>query len=218
MNADVESWARRWLRGWQPAANRWALVEGLPPPASPTTSSTIQREHRMHAPILNLADVDCQPRPVAWAAQGEAAARYDARTGAISARLGARQLGYNLTVVPPGKRAFPFHNHHANEEMFLVLEGHGELRLGDARWPVRRGDVIACPAGGRESAHQLINTADTELRYLAVSTCHAVEVCEYPDSDKYAVTAQPRAEGPGQSASLRAVARAGASLDYWEGE
>jgi hypothetical protein len=36
----------------------------------------------------------------------------------VSDELGAVRLGYSVTVVPPGKRAWPFHNHHANEEMF----------------------------------------------------------------------------------------------------
>ena len=39
-------------------------------------------------------------------------------------------LHYNLTAVPPGKRAFPFHNHRVNEEMFFILEGTGEVRIG----------------------------------------------------------------------------------------
>ncbi|MGL6291176.1 MAG: cupin domain-containing protein, partial [Silanimonas sp.] len=69
----------------------------------------------------------------------------------ISPRIGAQKLGYNLTIVPPGKAAFPAHNHYGNEEMFLVLEGEGELRVGDARYPLRAGDVVACPVGGPET-------------------------------------------------------------------
>jgi len=45
----------------------------------------------------------------------------------VGTRLGARLLGYNITAVPPGKRAFPLHNHMVNEEMFFVVEGHGEV-------------------------------------------------------------------------------------------
>ena len=35
---------------------------------------------------------------------------------------------------------------------------------------------MACPAGGPESAHQIINCGDEELRYLAVSTQRAPEI------------------------------------------
>ena len=42
-----------------------------------------------------------------------------------------------------GKRAFPFHSHRVNEEMFFVLEGKGEIRIGTETYPVTRGDVIS---------------------------------------------------------------------------
>ena len=48
----------------------------------------------------------------------------------------------------PGKRAFPFHNHQVNEEMFFVIAGSGEVRIGAEMFPIRKGDIIACPAGG----------------------------------------------------------------------
>ena len=53
----------------------------------------------------------------------------------------------------------------------------------------RIGDIIACPPGGPETAHQLINTGEGELKYLAVSTKLSPELCEYPDSGKFGVMA-----------------------------
>ena len=101
---------------------------------------------------------------------------------ARSARTSARSdLGYNLTVLPPGKVQCPFHCHHGEEEMFLILEGEGELRFGDQRYPIRKHDVIACPTGGPEVAHQIINTGTVPMRYLALSTLVDIDVCEYPD-------------------------------------
>ena len=95
---------------------------------------------------------------------------YTSSRGQISDHIGARKLGYNLTVLPPGKAQCPFHSHHGEEEMFLILEGEGELRFGDQRYPIRKHDVIACPPGGPEVAHQIINTGKTTMRYLALST------------------------------------------------
>ena len=67
--------------------------------------------HPKHpSPIVNIADVELQPRPPPSAASGDAAQRYDARMGVIAPRVGAQLLGYNITAVPPGKRAFPKHN------------------------------------------------------------------------------------------------------------
>ena len=171
--------------------------------ANPKASLLTQR------PILNVAEVELQPRPPALRPTGEAAERYDgARMGPIGTRLGAKKLGYNLTVLPPGKRAYPFHNHQVNEEMFYVVEGAGEVRLGDAIYPIRAGDVIACPAGGKETAHQIVNTGAAELRVLAVSTQLEPDICEYPDSGKFGVLSE----------SFRYLGREDAASGYWDGE
>jgi mannose-6-phosphate isomerase-like protein (cupin superfamily) len=77
---------------------------------------------------------------------------YTSSRGRISDHIGAKKLGYNLTVLPPGKAQCPFHCHRGEEEMFLILEGEGELRFGDKRYPIRKHDVIACPPGGPEVA------------------------------------------------------------------
>ena len=117
----------------------------------------------------------------------------------------------------PGKRAFPLHNHQVNEEMFLILEGTGELRFGKETYPVRPGDLIACPPGGTDVAHQIINTGEGEMRYLAVSTKLSPEVAEYPDSGKFGLLAE-LADGEGGSRLLLHVGREGECIDYWEGE
>jgi len=162
------------------------------------------------APIVNLDDV-----PLIDAGNG---AGFVARLGRIGPIVGAEQLGCSLTIVPPGKKAFPFHSHHANEEMVFVLSGTGDLRLGEARYPLRAGDVVAMPAGGRETAHQIINTGAEELRYLCLSTMHTPEAVEYPDSGKFAVTAKVPPGGGPRDAALRFIGRAETTLDYWDGE
>lgn len=162
--------------------------------------------------ILNLDALDYMD----WG-HGE---KYAARFGLISRRIGARQLGYNLTILPPGKIAFPFHSHRSNEEMFFILEGRGEVRIGDETHPVRAGDVIACPTGGPETAHQIINLGDTDMRYLAVSTTRSPEVAEFPDSDKCAVIVELEGESaPGMPNLWRLMMRMeDTGVDYWDGE
>ena len=168
--------------------------------------------------IINIADIELTLRPAAYAAPGAAAERFDARTGQIAARLGACKLGYNITAVPPGKRAFPFHNHRVNEEMFFILEGNGSVRIGAETFPVRSGDVIACPPGGPETAHQIINTGTTELRYLAVSTKVSPEIAEYPDTGKFGVLAEFPGGADGKPQVFRFVGRENLAVGYWEGE
>jgi uncharacterized cupin superfamily protein len=137
--------------------------------------------------------------------------RYTSRRALFSESIGARDLGYNLTIVPPGKVQCPFHSHRAEEEMFLILEGTGTLRFGDQTYPLRPRDVIACPTGGAEVAHQIINTGAVDLVYLAVSTLGRVEVCEYPDSGKVSVYA------PGDT-GIRHVFHRAHEADYYAGE
>ena len=159
----------------------------------------------MSHPIANLNDLefdDIEDNGV-----------YTSRRAQFSAGIGARKLGYNLTELPPGKAQCPFHAHREEEEMFLILEGEGELRFGTQRFPLRVHDVIACPTGGPEVAHQIINTGSTPLRYLALSTLASTEVCEYPDSHKFGVfSSEPGAPG------LRKLFHAEADVDYYDRE
>lgn len=156
--------------------------------------------------VLNIADI-----PLTDHGHGEA---FAARQGAVGPLIGAKQLGCRLVVVPPGKKGWPYHAHHVNEEMFVILDGSGTLRLGGAEQPVRAGDVIACPAGGSETAHQILNTGEVELRYLAISTMRSPELVEYPDSGKFQVISS----APGTGQRMRYIGRADTSLDYWDGE
>lgn len=159
-------------------------------------------ESPMTKPLVNLADVtfdDIEENGI-----------FTSSRALFSASIGAKKLGYNLTVLPPGKVQCPFHNHHGEEEMFLILEGEGELRFGDQRYPLRKHDVIACPTGGPEVAHQIVNTGRETMRYLALSNLVDVEVCEYPDSGKVSVFSG----GPG----LRKIFRAETHVDYYDRE
>jgi uncharacterized cupin superfamily protein len=138
---------------------------------------------------------------------------YTSRRGQISDLIGAKNLGYNLTELPPGKAQCPFHNHHGEEEMFFILEGTGELRFGEQRYPLRPFDAVACPPGGPEVAHQIINTGVTVMRYLSLSTLVELEACEYPDSQKVMIAAGPRG-----ARGLRKMFRAETTVDYYDRE
>ena len=156
-------------------------------------------------PIVNLADVVLEHHT-----HGE---QFEAHDGSVSDPIGARALGCSLSVVPAGKRAWPFHNHHVNEELFVILDGHGVVRIGDAEHPIRAGDVIAHPPGGKDTAHQIINTSDADLRYLSISTEVPYEIVEYPDSGKVLVRA-----GDPRTPSFRYRGHLDAAREYWDGE
>jgi uncharacterized cupin superfamily protein len=167
----------------------------------------------MKKPFINVDEVQLSPHPMP-----KPETDFEARFAQIAMPLGATKLGCNLTVVPPGKKTWPYHVHHANDEMFVILAGEGTLRYGAERHPVRAGDVIVCPAGNAERAHQLINTFKAELRYLSISTKLTPEIAEYPDSGK--VGAYSMMAGPGEAAArpFRLFSRIAQSLDYYDGE
>lgn len=165
----------------------------------------------MSKPILNIDDLDYMD----WG-HGD---QYAARFGLIGRKLGSQGLGYNLTVVPAGKKAFPFHNHRVNDEMFYIVEGSGEVRIGEETWPIRQGDIIACPPGDRTTAHQIINNSEGELRYLAVSTTRSPEVAEYPDSGKVGVIMElDGGEGDLPKMQRLMMKDEATEVDYWDGE
>ena len=171
----------------------------------------------MDKPILNLDEVSYSARSAEFSPQGELAERYGVQIGRVGRRIGAVKLGYNITVIPPGKCAYPFHAHRTNEEMFFVLEGTGEIRFGSEAYLIRSGDIIACPPGGAEVAHQMRNTGAEALKFLAVSTVLSPEINEYPDSGKFGVYA----DLPGANGEIEYFAfqgREDMNLDYWDGE
>lgn len=163
----------------------------------------------MTSPVMNIADV-----PLRDTGNGKG---FKARTGPFAHRIGSTGIGVMLTVVEPGNKAFPFHVHHRNHELFVILEGEGTYRFGDEHIAVKAGDVCAAPAGGPDKAHQLINTGTTTLKYLGISTREDTEVVEYPDSGKFAAISRFDWGNPA-AGGIRYVGRKDNSLDYYDGE
>lgn len=168
----------------------------------------------MTSRIVNLDAVTAAPLPDVIAPPASAADRYAPRVAMVGRMVGTEKLGCNLIVVAPGKRAFPFHSHRTNEELYLVLSGAGEVRLGSLRHPVSSGDLIAAPAGGPDTAHQIINTGEVDLRYLVISTQESPDIIQYPHTGKFRVLDCAR----GDAGFDVHRAAADPSVDYWEGE
>ncbi|GLQ57922.1 cupin domain-containing protein [Devosia nitrariae] len=139
---------------------------------------------------------------------------YESADISFGKQMGLKGLGISYNEVPAGKSSCPFHNHHVEEELFIILEGEGTYRFGDERLPFKAGDVLGAPTGGRETAHQIINTGATVLEYLGVANNAETEVCEYPDSGKFQVSSRIDA-----NRRLRHCGREGQNhLEYWDGE
>ena len=134
----------------------------------------------------------------------------------VGARLELTRLGCVYTEVAPGETSCPYHVHHGEDEMFVILGGEGEYRFGGKLYQVKAGDVMGAPMGGHEYAHQLFNTGTETLRYLVVSSKAELDFFDYPDSGKFMVSSRPV---PGTARRrFRYDGREETRVDYFDGE
>ena len=156
-------------------------------------------------PIMNLSEINSYEERE----QGS----FKSKSFSVGDKIGAQNLAYRMTVLEPGGKVCPFHSHRVIEEMFLVLEGSGTLRYGSEEYPIKTQDIIACPPGGPDSAHQIINTSNSELKYLSLSTNESVDICQYPDSNKMLAFS-----GKPPKSDFMHISRIEDAVDYYEGE
>jgi uncharacterized cupin superfamily protein len=135
----------------------------------------------------------------------------------LSSAAGGEKLGCSLYEVEPGRRAWPYHYHGANEEAIYLLEGSGSLRVDGEEVSISGGDYAAFPASA-EGAHQLVNTSDKTLRYLCFSTMAQPDAMVYPDSGKVGVFVGAAPGGPKEKRTLSGFFRAEDGVNYYEGE
>lgn len=139
------------------------------------------------------------------------------RRARLGRQAGADQLGASLFELAPGCSSFPLHVHHANEEMLVVVSGHPTLRTLDGERQLDEGELVALPAGAG-GAHRIDNRSRQPARVLILSTMHAPEINEYPDSGKiWARTFPPGAARPDHAVDVLVRAE-DENVDYLEGE
>ena len=119
-------------------------------------------------------------QPAAWDAD-LTETPFRARLLRAGAHAGARELGATLYDLEPGGSVSPYHVHHSNEEMLVVLAGRPTLRTPDGTRTLEPGAVVAFPRGP-EGAHRVTNPGDEPARVLLVSTMHHPDVAEHVDT------------------------------------
>ena len=139
------------------------------------------------------------------------------RRKALGAAAHGEKLGCSLYEVPPGRKAWPYHYHCANEEAIYVLEGSGTLRVGEREVAISQGDYVALPVG-EAYAHQVSNTSGEPLRYLCLSTMTEPDILVYPDSGKVGLFAGSAPGGPKERRYLHTYLREDAEVGYFDGE
>ena len=117
------------------------------------------------------------------------------------------ELGASLYELGPGERGWPYHWHHGNEELLIVLRGRPMLRAPDGERELEPGDCVHFPRGP-EGAHTVRNDRDEPARFLVFSTLIAPELVTYPDSGKLGARSQ----------FGRGLFFEDTGVDYWAGE
>lgn len=98
----------------------------------------------------------------------DAAAAYVTKDGSEIRELmhpahhAARAQSLAEAIVAPGEIT-ALHRHHVTEELYHVLDGTGEMHLGEQRFPVGPGATVCIRPG---TAHAIRNTGSTPLRFL----------------------------------------------------
>jgi uncharacterized cupin superfamily protein len=191
--------------GWggrEPAARVCARVRGRARVRARARARTAPRTYASGVPNINDPEFD-EPREQ----EGFRATR-----ARIGRQAGSERLGASVWEVPPGEAAYPYHFHHAEEELVIVLEGRPSLRTPDGWRELQAGEVVAFPRG-EDGGHQLVNRTRERVRFLAVSTNGEPDIVVYPDSGKLAAS-ERLPDGGG----LSAIFRLGDTVDYYEGE
>jgi uncharacterized cupin superfamily protein len=151
------------------------------------------------ANIVNVADVE----PVE-----HESTTLGRRARYMSREAGSRRTGLRYIEVFPGKLNAPPHCHSAEEEIFVVLDGEGQLLLweedGVAEHPVRAGSVV-CRPPGTGVAHAF-RGGDDGLGVLTYGTRDPNDMCFYPRSRKLYIR------------GLGLITRVGQQLNYLDGE
>jgi uncharacterized cupin superfamily protein len=94
-------------------------------------------------------------------------------------------LGMSVIELLPGQTQCPYHFHHGNEELLIVLRGRPTLRTPDGEQELREGDAVFFPTGP-DGAHHVINRTEEPVRYVVADSKVSPEIVQYPDSGKIA--------------------------------
>lgn len=165
--------------------------------ARQTIANTIDARGLASALRINIDDV---PMRVAVGP-----GNYQSEVGEIGQLLGAEKLGYQVVRLEDGMSFCPMHWHTAEEELFIVLDGHPTLLTPHGKASLSPGDVLGFPVGER-GAHKLRNDSELSCTVVMVSNLCKDDVCFYPNSQKLMLE------------STGAILADGPELDYYDGE
>lgn len=128
--------------------------------------------------------------------------RYGRSQRDLGEATGSKLSGLRHVVIEAGQESCPAHWHTAEEELFVVLTGGGEVELGPETFALRAGSLVARPPA--TSVEHLLRAGPDGMTYLAYGTRRPEDICHYPRTGKILI---------GKGTVLRVQ-----DVDYWDGE
>lgn len=89
-----------------------------------------------------------------------------------------------IVVLEPGE-APPLHKHPDTEQVFYMLQGEGELRVGDGgaeSHRVKPGDLVRIPP---DTWHKIVNDGSIDIRYVSVDAFPGARPAAEPTWDDH---------------------------------
>ncbi len=183
---------------WLPRAGVAWLGETWAPEAAAGPPEVAELSPRP-ANIVNVADVESFERIMTTIGR---------RIRLLGEAVGSQRTGLRHCEVLPGMLSMPPHCHSLEEEIFVVLDGSGQLLLwekgGVEEHSVRAGSVVARPPG--TGVAHAFRGGESGMTLLMYGTREPGEVCYYPRSGKVYFI------------GLGLITKVGEQLDYWDGE
>ena len=81
--------------------------------------------------------------------------------------LGLTGAEVSINIVPPNGGVPFVHVHTNNEELYIVLEGKGELWIDGETLPIQAGDSFRIDPAGKRAIRA---AADSSLKYICIQT------------------------------------------------
>jgi uncharacterized cupin superfamily protein len=138
----------------------------------------------------------------AWEEIREEPPGFRAKRLYLARTLGAEQLGVSLWEIEPGQSNMPFHAHHANEELMIVLSGTPTLRTREGERVLHAGETVLFRRG---EAHQVVNRSSEPVRFLFAAPLNHPEIIELPDTQRFTLFAGRPTSGKGEFTLLEVV-------------
>jgi quercetin dioxygenase-like cupin family protein len=88
----------------------------------------------------------------------------DMRFGKLTTALGCEEMRLNTCTIPPGNEG-PYHKHESQEEVYILLDGRGRVKIDGEVIDVPEGGVVRVPAA---LPRKFVNDTDEEQQWLMV--------------------------------------------------